>query len=103
MAQDKAVTVSSIAELAASGAGDGMHVKMKPGVYQMADYLTKEVLAEIEKGVDRSQSRPPVPMFVFRGDGNQVEPQAAWPFPPKAKKAAVAAAEKAATAVDYPE
>lgn len=71
MAQEKNVSVSSLAELAEAATQDGLTVVMKPGVYRLSDYLTKEVLAEIEKGVDRSQPRPPVPMFVFRGSNNR--------------------------------
>lgn len=73
VAQDKSVTVSSIARLAEVAAGNGRQVTMTPGVYRMADYLTEEVLAKIAKGVDRSQSRPPVPMFVFEGNDNRFD------------------------------
>lgn len=66
-------TVDSLDALAEVSAGDGVEVRMKPGTYRMADYLTDEVLAEIEKGVDRGQSRPPVPMFVFRGNDNRFD------------------------------
>lgn len=68
-----AVTVASLAELARVAAHDGQSVKMTPGVYRLADYLTADVLKEIHAGVDRSQSRPPVPMFVFRGSGNRFD------------------------------
>lgn len=73
MAQDKAVTVSSLAELAAAASGDGRQVTMTPGLYRMADYLTAEVLEKIANGVDRSQSRPPVPMIVFGGKDNRFD------------------------------
>jgi hypothetical protein len=72
-AEEKAVQVSSLAELARVGAGDNQNIRMEPGVYRMADYLTPEVLAEIKAGVDHKQSRPPVPMFVFRGNGNHFD------------------------------
>jgi hypothetical protein len=65
--------VSSLAELAEAAAQDGRQITMKPGVYRLADYLTDGVLAEITKGVDRSERRPPVPMFVFRGNDNRFD------------------------------
>jgi hypothetical protein len=64
------VRVASLAELARAAAQDNRHIKLEPGVHRMADYLTDDVLAEIRAGVDRTQRRPPVPMFVFRGSGN---------------------------------
>lgn len=67
------VTVSSLADLAKAAAADKQEIRMEPGVYRMADYLTPGVLKEIEAGVDRSQSRPPVPMFVFRGSDNHID------------------------------
>jgi hypothetical protein len=73
VAQEKAITVSSLAELAAASAGDGRHVTMTPGTYRMADYLTPEVLEKIDKGLDRSQARPPVPMIVLKGNDNRFD------------------------------
>jgi hypothetical protein len=66
------VQVDSLAELARIAAQDHQEIRLKPGVYRMADYLTEPVLAEIREHVDRTQSRPPVPMFVFRGSHNQI-------------------------------
>lgn len=73
LAQERAVTVTNLAELAEVAARNGQNVKLQPGVYRMADYLTDGVLAQIRAGVDRSQSRPPVPMFVFRGNDNRFD------------------------------
>ena len=67
------VTVSSLKDLAKTAASDKQKIRMQPGVYRMADYLTPKVLKEIEAGVDRSQSRPPVPMFVIRGNNNHID------------------------------
>lgn len=67
------ITVSNWTQLAEVAARDGQNVKLLPGVYRLADYLTAEVLAEIRKGVDRKQKRPPVPMFVFRGSNNRFD------------------------------
>lgn len=69
----RAAEVASLQQLAEAAAGDNGTVKMKPGVYRMADYLTDDVLREIRDGVDPKQSRPPVPMFVFRGNGNRFD------------------------------
>jgi len=65
--------VTSLKELAEVAAKDNGTVTMKPGVYRMADYLTDDVLQQIREGVDRKQGRPPVPMFVFRGNGNRFD------------------------------
>jgi hypothetical protein len=67
------VEVSSLADLASAAARNGQHIRLRPGVYRMADYLTPAVLDEIRAGVDHKQSRPPVPMFVFRGNDNRID------------------------------
>ena len=72
-AADSVVAVSSLADLARVAAQSGQTVKLAPGVYRMADYLTEDVLKEIRAGVDRTQPRPPVPMFVFRGNDNRFD------------------------------
>lgn len=70
---DEAVTrVSSLRDLAKAAAGNNRTITMEPGVYRMTDYLTEPVLEAIRAGVDRSLPRPPVPMFVFRGDSNRI-------------------------------
>ena len=66
------IEVSSLADLARAAAGDSQQIRLKPGVYRMADYLTEPVLADIRAGIDRTQKRPPTPMFVFRGNGNRI-------------------------------
>lgn len=72
-AQNNLVEATNLAQLAEVAARDGQNVKLLPGVYRLADYLTDDVLAEIRAGVDRKQSRPPVPMFVFRGNSNRFD------------------------------
>jgi hypothetical protein len=67
------IDVASLSELARVASLNGQHVRLKPGVYRMSDYLTEAVLAEIRAGVDRTQRRPPVPMFVFRGNNNRID------------------------------
>lgn len=67
------IEVDSLAALADATRGNGAEVRLKPGVYQMADYLTDDVLKTIREGIDRSQKRPPVPMFVLRGNDNRVD------------------------------
>lgn len=66
-------TVASLNELAKAAAGNSREIRMQPGVYRMSDYLTDEVLAEIARSVKGRQGRPPVPMFVFRGDNNRID------------------------------
>lgn len=73
LAQADLVTVSNLAQLAEVAARDGQNVKLVPGVYRLADYLTEDVLKQIRDGVDRTQRRPPVPMFVFRGNSNRFD------------------------------
>ena len=67
------IHVNSLADLARVAAGNGQQVRLEPGVYRMADYLTPGVLAAIKAGIDRTQSRPPVPMFTFTGSGNRFD------------------------------
>jgi hypothetical protein len=69
----KFITVSNLTQLAEVAARDGQNVKLAPGVYRLADYLTEEVLQQIRAGVDRTHRRPPVPMFVFRGANNRFD------------------------------
>lgn len=72
-ARSAPVEVNNLAELARVSALDGQEVRLKPGVYRMTEYLTPAVLEEIRAGVDRTQKRPPVPMFVFRGNNNRID------------------------------
>jgi len=67
------LSVSNLAQLAEVAARSGQRVRLEPGVYRMADYLTEDVLERIRAEVDRTQRRPPVPMFVFRGDNNRFD------------------------------
>lgn len=67
------IEVASLADLARAAAKDGQQIRLKPGLYRMSDYLTEPVLEEIRAGVDRTQGRPPVPMFVFRGSNNRID------------------------------
>lgn len=67
------IAVGSLAELARVAAQNGQQIRLLPGVYRMGDYLTEPVLREIHAGFDRKQGRPPVPMFVFRGNDNRID------------------------------
>lgn len=68
------VRVASLADLARVATADNQTVRMEPGVYSMSEYLTDSVLASIRAGIDRSKGgRPPVPMFVFKGDNNHFD------------------------------
>ena len=66
------IEVDSLAALARETAQNGREIRLKPGVYRMADYLTEAVLAEIHAARKGLPGRPPVPMFVFRGDDNRI-------------------------------
>jgi len=73
-ADDQPVQVASLQELAHVAAENGHAVRMKPGVYRMADYLTADVIATITKGIDRSKpGRPPIPMLAFTGNDNRFD------------------------------
>jgi hypothetical protein len=72
-APDNVVTVSNLTQLAEVAARSGQHVRMLPGVYRMADYLTPVVLERIHAEGDRNQRRPPVPMFMFHGNDNHFD------------------------------
>jgi len=68
------VRVASLADLARVATGNNQTVTMEPGVYSMSEYLTEPVLASIRASIDRSKGgRPPVPMFVFKGDNNRFD------------------------------
>lgn len=67
------IEVSSLAELARVAAQNGQHIRLKPGVYRVADYLTDEVLAQLRAGVDRTQRRPALVVFAFRGNDNRID------------------------------
>ena len=66
------VEVDNLSDLARETAQSGREIRLKPGVYRMADYLTDAVLAEIRAARKGLPGRPPVPMFVFRGDDNRI-------------------------------
>lgn len=64
-------TVKSLSELAAAASQSGLNIRMEPGVYKMADYLTDEVIAGISKDVPKdAPGRPPTWMLRFSGSNN---------------------------------
>ena len=69
------VEVASLNDLASAASLSHQEIRLRPGVYRMADYLTGTVLEAIRK--DRTgkpeAERPPVPMFVFKGNGNRID------------------------------
>lgn len=67
------IGVASLDELARVAAQSGQQIRLQPGVYRMADYLSEPVLAEIHAGFDKKQGRPPVPMLVLRGNDNRID------------------------------
>jgi hypothetical protein len=65
------VQVSSLEELAQCAAQSNQSVKMAPGVYRMAEYLTETVISEIPH--EATGGRPPVWMLRFSGDNNRFD------------------------------
>jgi hypothetical protein len=68
-----AISVSSLADLARTSAQSGQSVRMEPGVYRLADYLTEEVLADIRRRVPSGAGRQPVPMLELTGSDNRFD------------------------------
>lgn len=68
-----AIRVSSLAQLVEQAAGSGKSVKLEPGVYRMADYLTEPVLAAIREKTPKGAGRPPVPMMELTGSDNRFD------------------------------
>ena len=66
------VEVDSLAALAREAAQSGREIRLRPGLYRMADYLTEPVLEEIRAARKGLPGRPPVPMLVFQGDDNRI-------------------------------
>lgn len=66
------IEVDSLDALARETAQSGREIRLKPGVYRMAEYLTPAVLAEIHAARKGLPGRPPVPMLVIRGDDNRI-------------------------------
>lgn len=65
------VEVDSLQGLADAAAKSGQTIRMKPGVYQVSDYLTDDALAAIRAEVPANvPGRPPVWMMRFSGDDN---------------------------------
>lgn len=69
----RSITISNLTQLAEVARQENQVVRMEPGTYRMADYLTADVLREIGAGIDRQHRRPPVPMMVFSGNNNRFE------------------------------
>jgi hypothetical protein len=66
------VEVSDLAGFAAAAAKDGQTIRLQPGTYRMADYLTDAVLEEIRAGF-KPGGRPPVAMMRLTGSNNRFE------------------------------
>lgn len=72
-AEENSITISSIHELAEYAAQSGNTVRMTPGVYRMADYVTDEVLTEVRREVAGRGGRPTVRMMEFSGNDNRFD------------------------------
>lgn len=66
------LTVSSLGEFARAAREDGRRIRLKPGLYRMADFLTDEEVKALRSRIDRSIPRPPVPMLEISGNGNHL-------------------------------
>jgi hypothetical protein len=69
-AEADVIEISSVKELADYAARSGNQVRMKPGVYRVADYLTADVIAAVRAEVPPGPGRPPVWMIRFSGSDN---------------------------------
>ncbi|MCB1130360.1 MAG: hypothetical protein KDN05_04470 [Verrucomicrobiae bacterium] len=67
------IEVDSIEELARAAARDDQHIRLKPGHYRMADYLTDERFAGIAAAVNPSDKRAVLPFFAFLGNRNRID------------------------------
>ncbi|MFR9619879.1 MAG: hypothetical protein SNH63_01515 [Rikenellaceae bacterium] len=65
-AKEQVVVISSVAELAEAAKGSKGNIKMEPGVYQISDYLTSEVI-ENARAADALGRKA---MLLFSGDKN---------------------------------
>ncbi|MES2462892.1 MAG: hypothetical protein V4671_20095 [Armatimonadota bacterium] len=66
--------ISSVRELAEFAAKSGNHIRMKPGVYRVADFLTDDEIARIRAEVPTNvPGRPPVWMLRFSGSNNRFD------------------------------
>lgn len=72
-AEEAPVVATSLKEWAEYGAQSNRLIRLAPGTYRMADYLTDDVLQAIRDGVNGLSGRPPVPMLVLRGDNNRFD------------------------------
>jgi hypothetical protein len=67
------VEIASVKELADYAAKSGNTVRMKPGVYRMADYFTDEVAEVAKKEQPQGPGRQPAWMIRFDGSDNKFE------------------------------
>ena len=65
--------VKSLDQLGHVAAYNDRHMRLKPGVYHMADYLSDERFAEIAKALDPADPRAVLPFFSFTGSGNRID------------------------------
>lgn len=68
------IEISSVRELAEYAARSGNRVRMRPGVYRVADFLTDGEIAKVRAEVPAdAPGRPPVWMLRFSGSGNRFD------------------------------
>lgn len=68
------IEISTVRELAECAARSGNHVRMKPGIYRMTDFLTDDEIAKVRAEVPTdTPGRPPVWMLRFTGNDNRFD------------------------------
>lgn len=75
-AKDKIKEVGTLEALMQLATKNGQHVKMKPGVYSIADYLNKETTAKLLAALPAAtekQQRPPRWFLRFNGNNNSFD------------------------------
>jgi hypothetical protein len=73
MVEADVIEISSVKELAEYAAKSGNTVRMKPGVYKMADYFTDEVADVAKKEQPQGPGRQPAWMIRFAGNDNKFD------------------------------
>lgn len=72
-AENNAVHVDSLARLYAVAAENGQTVRVEPGVYALADYLTEERLEQLRSELPKGEGRPPRWLLRFSGSDNSFD------------------------------
>jgi hypothetical protein len=69
-AEGELVEIDSLDQLYSAASGSEQRVRMKPGVYRLADYLTDAQMEKIKADYPKAEGRPPRWLLRFSGSGN---------------------------------